>query len=124
MVATRVEGKLGETPVKGTRILGACLGGDAVRVDGDADGRSTRAENEVVGTAPGVSQGPPRRYTKDAEAGGCARGVVDYVTWRDRDNEHCIKASASAIVSSHSYDRGGEGQTERRERQDERLERA
>ena len=50
--ATRVGGRLGETPVKGTRILGACLGGDAIREDGDADGR-TGAENEVVETALG-----------------------------------------------------------------------
>ena len=51
--ATRVGGRLGETPVRGTTIIGACLGGDTVRKDGDADIGRTGAENEVVGTAPG-----------------------------------------------------------------------
>ena len=51
--ATRVGGNLGENPVRGTRNLGACLGGDKVREDSDADVGRTGAENEVVGTAPG-----------------------------------------------------------------------
>ena len=51
MGATRVEGRLQGTPVKGTRILSVSLGGNAARVD-DADGRreDTGAENEVVWT--------------------------------------------------------------------------
>ena len=68
-------------------ILSACLGGDAVQVDGEVDGRSTGAENEVVGTAPMVSQGPQRRYTKDVETDECTQGAVGYVTRRDHERE-------------------------------------
>ena len=61
----------------------------------------------MVGTALGALQGPPRWYTKDAEAGERAEGAVDYVTQCDRENKHSVKASAS--VSSHSYDRSESG---------------
>ena len=93
--ATRVGGRLGETPVKGTTIPGARLGGDAKQGDGDADGRRTGAENDLVGTAPGALQGPQILYTKDAETGECAQCAKGYVTRPDHRNEHGIEASAS-----------------------------
>ena len=54
-----------------------------------------------LGLPPGVTQGPPKRYTKDVETGERAQGAVGYMTRRDRENEHGVEASAS----SHSYDR-------------------
>ena len=57
------------------------------------------------GLPPGALHGPLRRYTKDAEMGKRAQGVVGYVTWCNRENKHGVEPS----TSSHSYDRNESG---------------
>ena len=76
--AVQVDGRLGGTPVKGTRILKVCLGGDAV---GGEDER-TGVENEVAWTAPwgvrhrGHRDGARRRCTEGGTTDESARGAV------------------------------------------------
>ena len=97
--AVQVHGRLGGTSVKGTRILGACLRGDAV---GGEDER-TRAENEVAWTTPGGVAGATEGVTTDVSA----RGAVGCEKRRCHEGEPSVWASASASVISHSSDRSG-----------------
>ena len=67
----------------------------------EARGRRTRWS----GLPLGVSQGPPRRYTKDAKTDEYAQGAVGSLKRHSCEDEHSVEVS----VSSHSYKRSEGG---------------
>ena len=91
---------LGGTPVKGTRILGACLGGDAEGGEDERMGRRTKWPGQPLG----ASQGPQRRYTEGTTTDESAQGPEGSEKRRCHEDELGDGASASASVSSHSSD--------------------